>query len=81
MVLSVHKSSGRPGFDPRLSLTKKWYLMPPSLTLCIIRTATMVKWSNPANGVVSSHTPLRNSYLKYLNTETRYCQIITTICT
>ena len=32
---------------------KKWYLMPPCLTLSIIRWGSRVKWSNPGNGVAS----------------------------
>ena len=32
---------------------KKWYLIPPSLTLSIIRYGSRVKWSNPGNGVVA----------------------------
>ena len=51
---SVHKWSVRPGFNSRSSHTKdskKWYLLPPSLTLSIIRYGSMVKWSNPGNGV------------------------------
>ena len=39
---------------------KKWYLIPPCLTLSIIR----VKWSNPGNGVVPSPTPWYSSYWK-----------------
>ena len=30
---------------------KNWYLMPPCLTLSIIRQGSRVKWSNPGNGV------------------------------
>ena len=30
---------------------KKWYLMPPSLTLSIIRYGSRVKWNNPGKGV------------------------------
>ena len=30
---------------------KKWYLMPPCLTLSIIRYGSRVKWSNPGKGV------------------------------
>ncbi len=30
---------------------KKWYLMPPWLTLSIIRYESKVKWSNPGKGV------------------------------
>ena len=36
---------------------KKWYLMPPYLTFCIIRYESMIKWSNPRNGVAPSPTP------------------------
>ena len=36
---------------------KKWYLMPPCLTLSIIRYGTRVKWSNPEKGVAPSPTP------------------------
>ena len=33
---------------------KKWYLMPPCLTLSIIRYVSRVKWSNPGKGVAPS---------------------------
>ena len=36
---------------------KKWYLMPPCLTLSIIWYGSRVKWSNPGKGVASSPTP------------------------
>ncbi len=36
---------------------KKWYLMPPCLTLSNIRYASRVKWSNPGKGVAPSPTP------------------------
>ena len=36
---------------------KKWYLMPPCLTLSIIRYGSRVKWSNPGKGVPPSPTP------------------------
>ena len=36
---------------------KKWYLMPPCLTLSIIRYGSRVKWSNPGKGVAPSPTP------------------------
>ena len=36
---------------------KKWYLMPPCLTLSIIRYRSRVKWSNPGKGVAPSPTP------------------------
>ena len=43
---------------------KNWYLMPPCLTLSIIRSASRVKWSNPGNGVAPSPTPQCSSYWK-----------------
>ena len=43
---------------------KKWYLMPPCLTLSIIRYGSRVKWSNPGNGVAPSPTPRCGSYWK-----------------
>ena len=36
---------------------KKWYLMPPCLTLSIIGYGSRVKWSNPGKGVAPSPTP------------------------
>ena len=36
---------------------KKWYLMPPCLTLSIIRYGSRVKWRNPGKGVAPSPTP------------------------
>ena len=33
--------------DSGLRMLKKWYLMPPCLTLNIIRQGSSVKWSNP----------------------------------
>ena len=36
---------------------KKWYLMPPCLTLSIIRYGSRVKWSNPGKVVAPSPTP------------------------
>ena len=46
---------------PRL---KKWYLIPPCLTLSIIRYVSRVKWSNPGKGVVPSPIPRCSSYWK-----------------
>ena len=43
---------------------KKWYLMPPCLTLSIIRYGSRVKWSNPAKGVAPFPTPWCSSYRK-----------------
>ena len=43
---------------------KKWYLIPPCLTLSIIRYASRVKWNNPGKGVAPSPTPWCSSYWK-----------------
>ena len=43
---------------------KKWYLMPPCLTLSIIRYGSRVKWSNPGKGVAPFPTPWCSSYRK-----------------
>ena len=43
---------------------KKWYLMPPCLTLSFIRYGSRVKWSNPGKGVTPSPTPWCSSYRK-----------------
>ena len=42
----------------------KWYLMPPCLTLSIIRYGSRVKWSNTRKGVVPFRTPRCRSYWK-----------------
>ncbi len=41
---------------------KKWYLIPPCLTLSIIRYISRVKWSNLVKGVMPSPTPRSSSY-------------------
>ena len=54
-------------FNARSSHTKdskKWYLMPPCLTLSIIRYGSRVKSSNPGKGVAPSPTPGVVSYRK-----------------
>ena len=43
---------------------KKWYLIPPCLTLTIIRYGSSVKRSNPEKGVEPSPTPQCSSYWK-----------------
>ena len=43
---------------------KKWYLMPPCLTLGIIRYRSRVRWTNPGKGVAPSPTPWCSSYRK-----------------
>ena len=47
-----------------ISKTQKWYLMPPCLTLSIIRYGSRVKWINPGNGVASFPTPQCSGYWK-----------------
>ena len=44
--------------------TKKWYLMPPCLTLSIMKYRSRVKWSNPGKGVEPCPTPWCSSYRK-----------------
>ena len=41
---------------------KKWYLIPPCLTLRIKRHVSRVKWSNPGKGVAPSPKPRCSSY-------------------
>ena len=43
---------------------KKRYLMPPCLTLSIIKHGSRVKWSNPRKGVAPPPTPWYSSYRK-----------------
>ena len=43
---------------------KKWCLMPPCLTLSIIRYGSRIKWSNPRKGVARFPTPWCSSYRK-----------------
>ena len=43
---------------------KKWYLIPPCLTLSNIRYVSRVKWSNPGKGVAPFPTPQCSSYWK-----------------
>ena len=43
---------------------KKWYLIPPCLTLSIISYVSRVKWSNPGKEVAPSPTPQCSSYWK-----------------
>ena len=54
-----HQWPGRPEFNPMSCHTKdskKWYLMPPCLTLSIIRYGSRVKWNDTGKGVVPSPT-------------------------
>ena len=43
---------------------KKWYLIPPCLTLSNIKYVSRVKWSNPGKEVVPSLTPQYSNYWK-----------------
>ena len=43
---------------------KKWYLMPPCLTLSINRHGSRVKWRNPGKRVAPFLTPWCSSYRK-----------------
>ena len=43
---------------------RKWHLIPPCLTLSIIRYVSRVKWSNPEKGVAFSPTPQCSNYWK-----------------
>ena len=43
---------------------KKWYLIPPCLTLRNIRYVSRVKWSNPGKRVAPSSIPWCSSYWK-----------------
>ena len=43
---------------------KKWYLMPPCLTLSNIRYGSRLNWSNPEKGVANFPTPQCSSYWK-----------------
>ena len=43
---------------------KKWYLLPPRLTLSFIRYVSRVKWSKPGKRVVPSPTPRCSTYWK-----------------
>ena len=66
-MVNVRQWPRRPGFNPRSSHTKdykKWYLMPPCLTLSIIRYRPKVKWVNPGKGVAPSPTLWCSSYRK-----------------
>ena len=51
---------------------KKWYLMPPCLTLSNIRYRSRVKWSNLGKGVVPSPTPWCSSYQRSLRVALDY---------
>ena len=52
------------GLAVRVFANRQWYLMPPCLTLSIIRYGSRVKWSNPGKGVAPSPTPYRKAIEK-----------------
>ena len=58
----VRETGVQSQFESYQSLKKKWYLIPPCLTLSIIRYVSRVKWSNPGKGVAPSPTPRCSSY-------------------
>ena len=43
---------------------KKWYLIPPCLTLSVIRYVSRLKWITPGKGVVPSSSSRCSSYWK-----------------
>ena len=55
---------------------KNWYLIPPCLTLSIIRYISRVKWNNQGKGVAPSPTPRCSSCLLYSH-EQLYIHIYT----
>ena len=50
-------ANGPGDFGSIPGLVKKWYLMPPCVTLSIIRYGSKVKLNNPGKGVAPSPTP------------------------
>ena len=57
---------------------KKWYLMPPCLTISVIRYRSRVKWNNPGKGVVPSLIPWCSSYRKFGSPSTTSAHFIFT---
>ena len=55
---------GVQSLDDSYQKLKKWYLIPPCLTLNIIRYVSRVKWSKPGKGVAPSPTLRWSSYWK-----------------
>ena len=67
LVVECSPMGWETGFQSLVELyqrLKKLYLIPPYLTLSIIRYIARVKWSNPENGVVPSPTPRCSIYWK-----------------
>ena len=54
--LPVAWETGVPSKVASYQRIKKWYLMPPYLTLGIIRYRSRIKWNNPGKGVAPSST-------------------------
>ena len=54
--LKARKARVQPQIESYQRL-KKWYLLPPCLTLSIKRYVSRVGWSNPGKGVTLSPTP------------------------
>ena len=47
-----------------IAKTQEWYFIPPCLKLSILRYGSMIKWSNPGNGIAPSPTSWCSSYWK-----------------
>ena len=63
----LHRHDGRHGVQSQVESyqkSKNWYLMPPCLTLSVIRYRSRVKWSNPRKRVATFPTPYCSSYRK-----------------
>ena len=78
IVFIFRQWPGKHWFNPWIESyqrLKKWYLMPPCLTLSIIRYGSRVKWGNPGIGVASPLTPWCSSYRKEsLRVTLDYCR-------
>ena len=71
LSLSIYKTHSFvhrwPGIESQVKSyqrLKKWFLIPPCLTLSIIRYGSRVKWNNLGKGVVPYPTPRCSSYWK-----------------
>ena len=62
--LPMGQKTGVPSQVESYQKLKKWFLIPPCLTLSIIRYVSRVKWSNPKKGVAPSPTPQCSSNWK-----------------
>ena len=61
---TIAEHSMTPGLSHIKSSNKKWYLIPPCLSLSIIRYGSRIKWRNPRKGVVPFPTSRCCSYWK-----------------